>query len=626
MGKVLRTRLAAHFSVAALLAMMAGVPAHAQVGPPVNLVPFDGAAEPAADGAVAPSPALAAPEPLVAAPAPTPPPTPPLAPPLSPAPAAALDGGAAVVILGELDEVDPSVVGLLDESQGGFGAAMWAGSNRVRIERLLPRLPMGTLSPAMQNLARRLLLSTAAVPEGEAEARSLLGLRVERLMAGGRVSDVNELLRLAAASLEDPAFARAEVDGLLLAGNNSAACDKVSNLVRSGGSNYWIKTLAFCRALDKDNASVNLALALLRDQGDVGDEAFFTLIAALGEGVEVTIASLIDPAPLHIAMLRAARMTVPPDAVLGAQPAILTAIAAVPNATIDTRLEAAERAEGAGALTAGELAEIYQAVPFTPVELRNAVQRAEGQSGPMVNALLFQIAKISTATIARAAALQAAWRAGRDQGGFGTAARVNLDAARALAASPEVVWVSGEAARALLAAEDPASAWNWLDLAMAEGALGDAAAAAMADRMWPLLQMADPEGAFMRDQDRAENWWRELLDAAEPEEFDRVALLFTLYGALGSPVPPQAWDPLFASPLTVTGYMPSPAVERALDEASRAGRIGETVLLALLALGEVGAEGADPAALFDVIVALRRVGLTVEARAIALEAALGRGL
>ncbi len=623
---LLYTRLVASISVAALLAVMAGFPAYAQVGPPVNLVPFDGAAEPAADGAGAPSPALAVPEPLVAAPAPAP--TPPLAPALTPAPtpAVAPGGRAAVVILGELDEVDPSVVGLLDEFQGGFGTAMWAGSNRVRIERLLPRLPMGTLSPAMQDLARRLLLSTAAVPEGESEAPSLLGLRVERLMAGGRIADVNELLRLAAASLDDPAFARAEVDGLLLAGNNAAACDRVSNLVRGGTSTYWIKSLAFCRALDKDSASVNLALALLRDQGDVGDEAFFTLIAALGEGAEVTIASLIDPAPLHIAMLRAARMTVPPDAVLGAEPAILAAIAAVPNATIDTRLEAAERAEGAGALTAGELAEIYQAVPFTPVELRNAVQRAQGQSGPMINALLFQVAKFSTATIAQAAALQEAWRAGRDQGEFGTAARVNLDAARGLKAAPEVVWVSGAAARALLAAEDPASAWKWLDLAMGEGASGNADAAAMADRMWPLLQMADPEGAFMRDQDRAENWWRPLLAAAGPEEFDRVALLFTLYGALGSPVPGEAWDPLFASPLTVTGYLPSPAVERGLDEASRAGRIGETVLLALLSLGEVGAEGAAPAALFDVIVALRRVGLTVEARAIALEAALGRGL
>ena len=83
---------------------------------------------------------------------------------------------------------------------------------------------------------------------------------------------------------------------------------------------------------------------------------------------------------------------------------------------------------------------------------------------------------------------------------------------------------------------------------------------------------------------------------------------------------------MFDAPLTVEGYMPSPAVQRGLDEASRSGRKGETVLLALLSLGDVGTVGADPATLFDVISALRRVGLADEARAIALEAALGRGL
>ena len=600
-------RLATVPAVVLMLAWSTALPAHAQVEPPVVLGPANGADDEApadGDGGLAREP-LADPLPV-------------------PTPAAAADP--AVVILGELAEVDPSVVGLLDESQGGFGVAMWSGSNRARVERLLPRLPMGTLSPAMQDLARRLLLSTAAVPEGKALAPSLLGLRVERLMAGGLIADVNELLRLASASLDDPAFARAEVDGMLLAGDNAGACAKVFNLVQTGAASQWIKTLAFCRALEADRASVSMALALLRDQGEAGDEAFFALIGALGGAPEVTISSLIDPAPLHIAMLRAARKTVPPDAVPGARPAILSAIASVPNATIDTRLEAAERAEGAGALTASALAAIYQGVSFTDVELGDAVQRAAGQTGPRVNALLFQVAKVSTDSVVRAAALQAAWQIARREGGFGTSARVNLSATRALHPAPAVVWIAGEAARALLAAGDPEMAWGWLDLATGQAALGDADAARLADRMWPLLQIADPEGAFMRDPDRASNWWRPLLSGEADEDLDGVALVYVLFDALGSPVPTQAWDPLFAAPLTVDGYLPSPAVGRSLDEASRSGRVGETVLLALIALGDAGAEGADAATLFDVITALRRIGLGDEARAIALEAALARGL
>jgi hypothetical protein len=566
-------------------------PAFAQVPPPVQLVPAEEAADPVS-GLVLP----------------------------------AVAASGAIVFLGELADVDPSVVGLLNESQGGLGTSMWAGSDRTRVERLLPRLPMGTLSPAVQDLARRLLLSTAEVPLGQPQAPSLLGLRVERLMAGGRVSDVNELLRLAAASLDDPAFARAEIDGLLLEGNNSAACEKISNMVRGGASTYLMKNLAFCRALENDTASVRLALALLRDQNDGEDEAFFTLISALSDNPDINFASLIDPKPLHIAMMRAAGKTVPADAVAGAKPAILIAIAEVPNATIDTRLEAAERAEGAGAITAEKLGQIYEAVPFTPVELRNVVQRAQSQSGPRLNALLYQVINMSTANIARAAVLQSTWSLARQTGGFGTAARVNLDATRTMKAVPEVLWVAGDAARALLVAGDPASAWQWLDLALSEAMEGNLEAEGLAEGLWPLMQMADPEGAFMRDADRTLNWWEQFPANASPESLEQMALLFTLFDALGGPVPSEAWDPLFDAPLIVEGYMPSPAVQRGLDEASRAGRKGETVLLALLALGDVGTEGAEPAVLHDVISALRRVGLADEARAIALEAALGRGL
>ncbi|MDA1133058.1 MAG: antifreeze protein, partial [Proteobacteria bacterium] len=69
-----------------------------------------------------------------------------------------------------------------------------------------------------------------------------------------------------------------------------------------------------------------------------------------------------------------------------------------------------------------------------------------------------------------------------------------------------------------------------------------------------------------------------------------------------------------------------PAVFYALRNAADAGRLGETVLLALLALGDAGSEGAGPATLRLVIDALRRVGFAAEARAIALEAALAQGL
>ena len=82
---------------------------------------------------------------------------------------------------------------------------------------------------------------------------------------------------------------------------------------------------------------------------------------------------------------------------------------------------------------------------------------------------------------------------------------------------------------------------------------------------------------------------------------------------------------MLEGPLTETTYMPSPALWLGLENAAAAGRVGETVLLALLALGDLGPGGADPLALRAVIAALSKVGLDEHARAIALEAALVRG-
>jgi len=106
---------------------------------------------------------------------------------------------------------------------------------------------------------------------------------------------------------------------------------------------------------------------------------------------------------------------------------------------------------------------------------------------------------------------------------------------------------------------------------------------------------------------------------------ERSALLFILFDALGYGLPDAAWDGLLQGSLTVTAYVPSPALVRSLEGAALNKRLGETVLLGLLALGNVGPAGAAPSTLRSVIRAFNTVGLQAEARSLALEAVLGRG-
>src|SRR5204862_4125878 len=80
-----------------------------------------------------------------------------------------------------LEAVGADYAGTLEPDKGGFGIDMWRGTDRVRVERLLPLLKP-TSSPILAELTRRLVLSNAASPAGKGSGASLLPPRA-RLLA-----------------------------------------------------------------------------------------------------------------------------------------------------------------------------------------------------------------------------------------------------------------------------------------------------------------------------------------------------------------------------------------------------------------------------------------------------------
>lgn len=530
------------------------------------------------------------------------------------------------VVVGQIATVDPSSVGLLTEEDGGFGTDMWAGSGRAFIEALLPRLPVQTLSPVMQDLTRRLLLSEARVPAGPPIAPSFLGLRVERLSASGQTDLVTDLLRLAPSRLQDAALARAEVDSMLLSENHAGACTNIEAQLRDSDDPYWLKGLTFCKALSGENAAAQLGVSLLQEQGGGGDDSFFELVASLVGDSKSAPGSLIDPSPLHLAMLRAARLDVPDDAVPGARPAILRSIATSPNAPLATRLLAAERAEAAGALSPDALAAIYASVEIPPDDHSSWETLAVEQAGPRINALLYQVASIETEAQARARVVITALSRARFAGGFNTTARVMRDICSAIDPAPNLAWAASEIGRALLAAGDVPSARRWFDM-MSQTASDEVPDAAIAILdLWPLIQLMDTNGSLGWNSDALQSWWEGERGRSGDSAYERAAIVLTLMDAIGYDVPESLWQELMGSSLTVTAYLPSVQLWRALETASEKHRVGETVLLSLLSLGEVGPAGANPTTLHAVISALKEVGLDSDARKLALESALAKGL
>jgi len=551
--------------------------------------------------------------------------------PEAPPPAATDAAPANTVEVDQASTIDAEAVGLIEPAEGGFGRDMWAGAARPLVERLLPALPVAVASAPARSLARRLLLSAATPPQGAVGA-NLLALRVERLAAMGDSAAVNNFLRAIPADRADAMVQRVRLDSLLLAGDNVGACALARALMSGDDTPYWEQVFIFCQALKGRNDAAVLGVDLLRERVDV-PPSFDGLLAALRGEPATGVAGLKRPTALDLAMLRAARVPVPATAAETAPPAVARAIALTASAPLEVRLAAAERAAALGALAPEALAEVYAGVPFTSEDLAAPLSRARVDTGPTARALLYQAARAQGVAAARAEAIRAALDLAKRTGGwwgYVTAARLYEPMLASLAPAPELLWFADSAARGLLAAGDARAARDWLDLAASQAAV-DAEAARLVATLWPIAKLADGEGTLAWDDTRLAAWrgtW-----AAKTGDGSRIAvpkdqatLLYALLAAVEVPVPAEAILPLLDDGLVAWARLPVTPLWRRLDDASRAGRVGETVLLALITLDDGGVGRPAPLAVAAAVTALRRVGLEREARALAVEAALAGGV
>lgn len=533
-----------------------------------------------------------------------------------------LDGGStdAPVTVHELKAVDPDSVGLLDEAQGGFGEDLWEGSDRATIGRLLAAIPIPLESPAARSLLVRLLLSRASAPRGDAKT-SLFETRLDLLVSLGQAGRAVQLLRVAPAAQANEKLARIEVEALFFANDLATACNRVQSNAETYSGAYWQMATAFCLALSGEHAKAALITDLLREGGGEVDPAFFVLIEALAGSPGGTIKTLADPSALLIAMARAANRDLPPDVVETSGPTTLRAIAQSPNASIEVRLQAAEKAEALGGLTIAELAEIYAGVPFTGQELSNPFSAAEANWGPRARALLIRAARAQKAVTTRAEVLQRAWRLGREKGGLGILLRASAPLLAEIEPTPDLMWLARGAGHALFAAGDVENGLKWFAM-VDERSAGNPEAEQAWFGLWPLAQIADFNETLEWTPEQLVRW-RRAGERAGAEEFaQRATVVFSVFDALDKPVGTGGWSRLMSKESLGPATMPTAAVWNALKGASADLRKGETILLALLALGREGPVRANPITLGFVMSSLRLVGLEREARALGLEAAV----
>lgn len=531
----------------------------------------------------------------------------------------------------DLGSIDPEAVGTLDAATGGFGAGMWLGTPRSTIESLIGSIPTEIRSPVMRSLAERLLLTAAALPPAEETAGSdgdtpsVLALRAEQLVAMGLIDEARALILASPMRSSDPALVRLHVETLLLANDLGGACSTAKRDAAKLAGAYWQRVAIFCQLLAGDGDGAQLGANILAESPDFDDKAFLSIADMMAQKRPVRIESLPSPTALHLAMLRSVNAPLPADAVEKATPPVLRAIGISPNADLDLRLHAAERAALAGAIDSGRLAQIYMSVEFDDTELNTALSTAQQNWTPRGRALLYRSAQRQTVPTARAAVIQKAFELARTNGQLFLLVRLYRDLLKNIPVSADMAWFAGEAAKGLLALGERDAARPWVTL-LRERQLRDQDARVSRDRLWALALLAGDERYRPDDAESMSAWLGALREGEAELAYERAGLALVLMQAVGMQIPEQYWHTLLQPPQRSPVLAPPPAYWPALENAARARRVGETVLLSILMLGPDGTLGADAVLLRDVVVALRTVGLEQEGRALALEAALVNGL
>lgn len=599
--------------------------------------------------AFAQAPAPLFPEPAGPPPAPTAAPTETPAdrrtetPPAATAPGPAIGGGPRYRGLRTetLGAVDPDSVGLRGPKEGGFESDLWRDTPRALVMALLARLPDAPRLPALRALQIRLLTSRAAAPTGTGDAGALLVARVAKLAAMGASADAGALARATPLRRDNETLVRAAVEAAFLTNDLAGACRDVRDDGPGFADPFWQKAQAFCFALNGERRAARFNLDLLQEFDPQPDPAYDTLIAALlGEADEdEAVISLASPSPLHVALLRAARKTVPAQAATTKRLDVLAALVRSPNADLATRVAALERAEAAGVLPLPLRRALYAELPVSDEELARPLSASEGLFDLRARGLLYRAARDAGEAAIRAEIIAEALSRAAEFGRYADTARLFADQLARVPVSIEFRWFGLAALRAAIAADDIALARGWLGLLREESRV-DAVIEDGLARLAPLLRLlptADPavvvdagvgSGVGPRGAVESDSGADAVMvtPVAVPEAplavtDARTALVLE---AAGVPVQMPAWRDQIGDPGPIARPRPPLAVRRALAEAAEAGRVGETVLLTLTALGAVPLEAVEADVLADAITALTRIGEGAVARGVAVEALLAR--
>lgn len=497
----------------------------------------------------------------------------------------------------QISELNAWTVGALSRSNGALPTDIWARSDPAFLALAFDRLPATYDSPAALALARRVLLSGAEPPRGDADAAGR-----ERFEALGKMGAADELAAMASgagASSTDPAIAQYAAQAELARGQRAQACNRGrSATVGEQVPPFLLRLRAYCAAVGGDRAAADLALELARTQNAA--DAWYTgaISAAAGAPAARPPAAKYDNS-LAVQLSIAAGLRPGPNPLANASTLALVALARNEQAPQPQRAQAAALAFRRGVISAQEARTILAA---TPAEITQAL--------PPIAVALRQVTAAAPGSMEAATAIAGVLRSATAYADFAAAARFFKADIAALQSAPDAA-SAVLFARAALASGDAQLGARLVASARQAGA--DEAALAPLDAALVALSGARNEQGSMAMQRR--------IDRATAQQARGAARDVAILSALGAPLEGSVQTFMLAN-APQGGARAESGAMLALASAVERGATGEGALLAVAAMGEGGPARLDAESVERIIRALRGLRLEDEARRIAAEAIL----
>jgi len=540
------------------------------------------------------------------------------------------------MVVQSLDAIHPGTIGLLSAAQGGFGNGMWQGMSSELAATLVEKLAVPNSSLQMSDLYRRLLLSMAAMPDTKAGADRLLDARFDHIRQAGWLDDAATLFARLPANALTPARQKYGAELNLLRGQEADACAAADRQKEDASpDSFWTKLDIYCRLRANDLDRAELGAALLEDQGE-DDALFFTLFAALA-GDAVDISKIAEPlTALHLAMLRKLDTKFPVGAARISGLDIKKAMMQNKDRLGLALSPVAKMLAAANSLDVAAFNENVDQKRLADTAITSPAQIAEGAADTAQDAslgakdFLTQLVELRAAVSneEKAVRLSALWDAARQNGDLFAVSTLTLPELEALPVGGYGAEFNYEAVKMLLLHQRVPKALQWERAARRAASQGTAeerlAARSGIARLDMYVLLSGAKGIAKWNRTSFPNWVKIL--ANDPEQGPKAAFLLSVMEVFGYSVSEENWDSLLYMDQPLAKTMSNHALENNLVMAAVQKFTGKTVALALLALGNDGPDKVSLTTLRAVTSALKAVGLEQEARQLAFEVAILKGL